>query len=245
MAEPVLINFGLSVRPSLTALCRVFCNPSIMKQYSRDQEDEAIGLRFVYRPAESKHAPVVIFVHGRAGNRDVMWAFERTVPPSCAIVAFEAFLPDPLGGYSWWDMASNKSKLQAIRVAGERLSSAWQNFQKMYGLSPNKVAAVGFSQGAILISASSFFGQIDLDCIGLLAGYPLIVEEECMPRTMPSVYMANGTEDETITIEQARNGREQLENLGVSVQFVEEKVGHKVGVQGIKSLRQWFEALLQ
>ena len=66
-----------------------------------------------------------------------------------------------------------------------------------------------------------------------------------MPRTMPSVYMANGTEDETITIEQARNGREQLENLGVSVQFVEEKVGHKVGVQGIKSLRQWFEALLQ
>lgn len=215
-----------------------------MKHYSTDQENEAIGLRFVYRPAKCRHAPVVILVHGRAGNRDVMWAFERTIPPECAIVSFEAFLPDPLGGYSWWDMSSNKSKLQAIRLAGEWLSSAWQDFKKMYELSPKKVVAVGFSQGAILISASSLFGQIDLDGIGLLAGYPLIMEEECMPRTMPSVYMANGIEDETITIEQARNGREQLENLGISVQFVEERVGHKVGVQGMKGLKQWVEALL-
>lgn len=210
-----------------------------MKHYSTYQEEQAIGLRFVYRPAESKQAPVVILVHGRAGNRDVMWAFQRTVPPKCAIVSFEAFLPDSLGGYSWWDMSSNTSKLEAIRLAGERLSEAWQNFQKMYALSPRRVVAVGFSQGAILISASSFSGQIELDGIGLLAGYPFVVEEEYRPSKIPSVYMANGTLDETITIEQARSGRAQLEDRGLSVQFVEESVGHKVGIQGMKGLQRW------
>ncbi len=56
--------------------------------------------------------------------------------------------------------------------------------------------------------------------------------------------MAHGTRDEVISIERARRGAKLLENLGLPVTQVEDDVGHKIGVQGTRALRNWLHELI-
>ena len=49
-------------------------------------------------------APLLYMVHGRAGNIEVMWAFRRTAPETFSLLSVEAPQPDPVGGYSWWQV---------------------------------------------------------------------------------------------------------------------------------------------
>jgi predicted esterase len=62
--------------------------------------------------------------------------------------------------------------------------------------------------------------------------------------------MAHGTQDEVIGLAQAERGRDylkrSLEGSGTAVQIemVVDAVGHKVGSQGMRALRQWGQAVL-
>jgi phospholipase/carboxylesterase len=55
------------------------------------------------------------------------------------------------------------------------------------------------------------------------------------------VFIAHGTQDEVIAIERARKGAEYLRQLGLEVTFVEDSVGHKVGIQGTRELKRWMD----
>ena len=143
-----------------------------MIKYESTTEDEArVGLRFNYRPGVSRDAPLVVLVHGRAGNRGVMWTFERSIPGECHVVAFEAFLHDPIGGWSWWDMAVPGSKREAIHHAAERFQRALRAFIDFYGLDPRVLVGAGFSQGSVLLSAVTLLQIVPFDGLAILAGY--------------------------------------------------------------------------
>lgn len=206
---------------------------------STASEEARIGLKFLYRPGANPFAPLVVLVHGRAGNRGVMWTFERTIPEHCHVVAFEAFLPDPLGGWSWWDMTQAGPKREAIALAAKKLHDALTAFVDLRGLSPQKSIALGFSQGSGVITAASFLGIHIFSAVGVLAGFVFLPESVPAEARGVSVFIAHGTLDETVLVEKARQGVQALQGLGVPVEYVEEEVGHKVGIQGTRALKQW------
>jgi predicted esterase len=207
-----------------------------MKIESNPSEEELVGLKFNYREGASPDSPLVVFVHGRAGNRGVMWTFERCVPEGWHIVSFEAFLQDPIGGWSWWDMAQEGSRREAIEVAVTRLDAALASFVRLHGLQPRCRVGFGFSQGAVLLSAGALPGRIAFDGLALLAGFIILPEAVVRP---PAVFVAHGTLDETVSIEKAQRGVNALKAMGLSVDYVEEPVGHKVGIEGTRALKQW------
>lgn len=206
---------------------------------SNPVDESAVGLKFLYRPGTESTAPLVVLVHGRAGNRGVMWTFERAIPEHCHVVSFEAFLPDPLGGWSWWDMTEEGSKREAIGLAARKLQQAVRAFLALRNLRPCRSIALGFSQGSGVITADTFLGLGSFDAVAVLAGFvflPEVVPDHA--KTIP-VFIAHGTLDETVSIEKARRGAEALQELGNSLVFVEEEVGHKVGIQGTRALKKW------
>ena len=75
--------------------------------------------------------------------------------------------------------------------------------------------------------------------VGLLAGFVLPSEVESGFFPSAKVFVAHGTKDEIVSIEESRKGHARLEKLGFTVTRVEDDVGHKVGVQGIRSLGEW------
>jgi predicted esterase len=209
---------------------------AVMKIESTPAEEELVGLKYNYRKGASSDSPLVVLVHGRAGNRGVMWTFERCVPEGWHIVSFEAFLQDPIGGWSWWDMAQEGSRREAIEGAVARLDHALAAFVRLQGLQPRFRVGFGFSQGAVLLSAGALAGRIPFDGVALLAGFIVIPDAVAHP---PAVFVAHGTLDETVSIEKARRGVNALKAMGLSVEYVEEPVTHKVGIEGTRALKQW------
>lgn len=215
-----------------------------MRAPSTPEAEEYVGLKFVDRPGASARSPLVVLVHGRAGNRDVMWSFERAIPPGAAVVAFEAFLPDPVGGYSWWDFLAPGSKREAIASAAKRLSFAVERFIDLEGLEPSQVVALGFSQGAVLLSSAVLSGDLNLAGLGLLAGLVPTPHEPPQILGSPKVFVAHGTKDDVIEVARARQGVELLRKLGLEVTYVEDEVGHKVGIEGTRALKSWMYGVL-
>lgn len=216
-----------------------------MRQRSDQTQNEFVGLSFVYRLCGDASAPLIVLVHGRAGNGDVMWAFERTLPQHANVVSFEAFLPDPIGGFSWWE-ASTRSVPEADVVrARDRLDSALQRFQELFDLRPMKLIALGFSQGSVLLSAGVLTGVLRLDGLGVMAGFVSGLGDGALVKGRPEVYIAHGSADEVVSVDRARTGVERLKSAGLSVTYVEEEgVGHKLGIAGMKGLRTWLEQLV-
>jgi len=216
----------------------------IVRHESTTSEESVVGLKFLYRPGADPTSPLVVLVHGRAGNRGVMWTFERAIPEGCHVVSFEAFLSDPLGGWSWWDMTVAGSKQEAIVFASNKLQSSLNSLLGLYGLEPTILVGLGFSQGSVLLSAVTFLGLVEFDAIAVLAGFVYLPSESTSLNKIPEVFVAHGSLDETIPVSKAQSGVEALRALGVRVEYVEEAVGHKVGVQGTRALKQWLQSTI-
>ena len=216
-----------------------------MRQQSTQEEEEFVGLRFIHRVGTDRSGPLVILVHGRAGDAQVMWAFDRVIPSQATVVSLEAFLEDPLGGFSWWYMESTEPVRPAIVRARDRLCYAIERYIELENLRPSKRVALGFSQGAVLLSAALLTGKLPLEGLGILAGVPYEGEEPPVIKGHTRVLIAHGTQDEVLIVDRARVGAERLRALGLDVTYVEEDVGHKVGVQGTRALKEWLAEIVR
>lgn len=210
-----------------------------MREVSTEEQEQYVGLRFIHRAGMAPSAPLVVLVHGRAGTAEVMWAFDRLIPPEVSVVSFQAFLPDALGGYSWWDMASPDPLEPAILRARDKFMFAFERYVELNNLRPRKTVALGFSQGSALLSASVLTGALLIDGLGVLAGFLYKGGDVPAITSNPDVFIAHGSNDEVISVAKARKGVDRLRALGLSVEYVEEEVGHKVGIQGTRALKEW------
>jgi len=211
-----------------------------MREQSDSIQEEFVGLTFIHRLIGDPAAPLIVLVHGRAGSAQVMWAFDRTIPEHANVVSFQAFLPDVLGGFSWWDMASDQPLEPAILLARDRFQFALERYIELFSLHPRKVVAAGFSQGSVLLSAAMLTGAIRLDGLGILAGFVSKVGESRLIQGRPDIFVAHGASDEVLSVEKARVGVERLRSYGLAVTYIEEEgVGHKLGIQGMRGLKDW------
>lgn len=207
------------------------------------EQDSVLALKHKYLLSIDKSAPLVLFVHGRAGNYNVMWTFRRCVPDNFNIIAPEAFLPDPLGGFSWWLLDSTKSKDQIkleIELAAHKLRQFIVEALKHHKLQPRAIIALGFSQGGAILSRLIFEQPQLLDGLGLLASFVIRPDsQDTLISDRPNIFMAHGTQDTTISIEKARKDQRYLAQYFTQIEYYEDPVGHKVGSAAMRQLKEW------
>jgi predicted esterase len=195
------------------------------------------GLEHLIKLQPDPTAPLILLVHGKAGDRKVMWTFERTLPPHASVVSVQAFLPDPLGGFSWWPgNAAPDTTQHAVSLVGSFI----EKFLDFYRRTPSKIFGVGFSQGAAVLSSYALSNvEPRLAGVALLAGFiPEFAEWENAAE-LPDLFVAHGTEDDVISFEHAERCTSRLRESGVAVTFVSESVRHKIGVEGFRALKSW------
>jgi phospholipase/carboxylesterase len=243
--SPIFLKFLAEL--SELAKPEAACYRSRMRHPSTVEQENIVGLPFLYRAGRDRSAPLAVLLHGRAGTREVIWMFERHVPPHAAVLSLQAPLaePAPLGGFSWWRLdADEEERAEALRHAVERMTEAIERFIESHALQPMSRVALGFSQGAALISAALLSQRLRVDGAALLAGFVLEPPGPPAVHGAPKVFVAHGTRDEVISIERARRGAKLLESLGLPVTHIEDDVGHKIGVQGTRALKTWLHDLL-
>lgn len=207
------------------------------------EQEAAAGLLYKIRPGDSAESPVAFLVHGRAGTFDVMSPFRRVIPAQWTIIAPQAPLADPIGGYSWWQVSEHGAVSDRAVEAAEGLARFSGAVLAQHVLTPRSVIALGFSQGAGTLSLWMRITTLPLAGVALLAGFAVHSERTPLVTPKPKLFVAHGSKDEVIPLSRARAGLDSLRAEGFEVTSVEEDVGHKVGSAGMTALKEWIERL--
>ncbi len=210
--------------------------------------ESVCGLKHKFRLTSDPEAPLILMVHGRAGSFDVMWTFRRAIPEQWNAIAPQAPIPDtpdilPKGtvGYSWWEvLQGSRGEPEAMQRAASKLAHFLDQATTFYRLRPKRVVAIGFSQGAALLSVMAQRPDQPFAGIGLLAGFVIRNSDPTGVRTCP-VQMCHGERDEVVPFDLAKKGAEHLRGLGFPVEIASDPVGHKIGPAGVRALKSFLE----
>ena len=202
------------------------------------------------RVRESRHpAPrLMLLIHGLTGDENVMWVFARKLSSRYWVVAPRAPYASqmPQGGYSWRPPQpedDDRLSLEDLRPSVDALIRLMDEYATSVRLDVSIFDVMGFSQGAAMSSLLAFLYPQRIRKVGMLAGFvPRRLEDLISQRPLEGkpFFVAHGTKDETVTIEQARRSIEILEQSGARVAFCEDQVGHKVSATCLRALKDFF-----
>ncbi len=102
---------------------------------------------------------------------------------------------------------------------------------------------MGFSQGAAMSNVLAFLYPQRIRKTGILAGFvPSGLEELVTQRPLQGkpFFVAHGTKDEMVSMDHARASVKILEQAGANVTIVKTMSAHKVSVNCLRALKEFF-----
>lgn len=189
--------------------------------------------------------PTIVMLHGRSGNEDVMWIFERTVPKGWLLVAPRAIKEDPRGGYSWRIREKEEwPSLPAFDVPVGAIVDFINALPEVYNADLQNLYLMGFSQGAaasyavamhypqLIQGIAGLVGFLPMDCDDIAAAEPLA--------GMP-IFMAVGKRDERIPYERSLACAHTLHMAGADVDYHEYDMRHRLNADAMRDLKTWWQ----
>jgi len=205
-------------------------------------ESWTLRIRAVQNPAR-----LLLLIHGYTGDENSMWVFARDLPAHYAMIAPRAMHASGSTGYSWRPVQGfdlGMPRLDQLRPSAEALIRLVDAYQASAGIEADQFDVMGFSQGGVMSNVLAFLYPRRVRKAGILAGFiPHGLEELVSQRPLEGkhFFVAHGMKDETVPIERARESIALLERAGAQVTYCEDDVGHKVSVNCLQALKQFFE----
>ncbi|MCB9135430.1 MAG: hypothetical protein H6636_08385 [Anaerolineales bacterium] len=187
--------------------------------------------------------PLTLLLHGWLGDETVTWVFANRLPKNHLLVAPRGIYEPIPGKFGWVPRLGELPTLARFQPAVESLLDLLDQVKENLDHDPGPINLVGFSQGAALAYAFAVAHPARVAAIAGLAGFvppDLEILVPNQPLAGKRVFLAHGTEDETIPIEIARAGVSILQKLGASVTTCEDRVGHKLGAGCFRALGEFF-----
>lgn len=199
------------------------------------------------RPSRTDSQQITLLLHGWTGTEDVMWVFARHSFRDSWVLSPRGLFSSSEGGYGWTSTRSGlQATLQEFLTAVQKVNDwLWQWIQNRGILHP-QISLVGFSQGAALAYSYGLVHLHPVRAIAGLSGFVPMGSESYIsmsPLHGVPVFIAHGTKDETVSVERAREGSTILEQAGAKVTYCESPVGHKLGVNCMHALEEFFDQL--
>lgn len=190
---------------------------------------------------------VIFMVHGWTGDENSMWVFGSRMPKDALLIAPRAPYVSKhteLSGYSWVEeRASGFSSLAMFDPAVEAFSSLLAELSARFPAADfGSFGMAGFSQGGAFSTAFAMRNPGRVDRLAMLASFLPEESEAALPALAGKpVFIAHGTQDETVPIERARSAREQLTAAGAQVRYCESEIGHKLAANCAAELAEFFK----
>ena len=207
-------------------------------------EGQTLRIRKTTHPAPR----LLLLIHGFTGDENSMWVFTRDLPANYWMVAPRAPYSAASGGYSWRPNQTSdmgRPSFEELRSSAEALIRLIDAYRASAGIEADTLDAMGFSQGGAMSSILAFLYPDRIGKLGILAGFvPSGMEDLAAQRQLESksVFVAHGTKDETVPVDQARASIRILEQAGARVTYCEDEVGHKLSITCLHALRKFFAA---
>jgi phospholipase/carboxylesterase len=205
------------------------------------------------QPPRDRQAPprTLLLIHGLTGDENVMWIFTRSLPGGLWMFAPRAPYPAEDGGYSWQEPGGRQGKpseghlpeLEDLRDVCKRLLEGLAEWAQQTGAPVENIDVMGFSQGAAMAYALAAFYPERIGRVLALAGFAPKATTEPDPYAAlkgKKIYIAHGSQDETVPVALARETVRMLQDIGADVTYCESEVGHKLSAQCLKGVEAFF-----
>ena len=201
---------------------------------------------FVHRfdPAEEPGAPTLLLLHGTGGDENDLLPLGRMLDERAALLSprgkvLENGMPRffrrlSMGVFDEEDLVNRTHEL----------ASFVEEAASEYGLDPNLLFAVGFSNGAN-IAASLLLLHPDLLAGAVLLRAMTPFELETLPDLSGTpVYLAAGRSDQMIPAESTERLAELLREAGAEVTLDWQPGGHGIGRAEVEAARDWLALII-
>ncbi len=194
---------------------------------------------------EADTPPLLLLLHGVGSNENDLFGLAPYLDKRFLIISVRA--PNTLGPGSYAprgpviDPAQAEASREAlIDFIGEAITA--------YGVNPNQVYMIGFSQGAIM-SASVALTRPDLVAgVALMSGriLPEIQSLMAAPEKLEGlpILVVHGVADTVLPINHGRASRQLLASLPVELTYHEYPIGHEVSQESLADVSSWLSAQL-
>ena len=175
-----------------------------------------------------KPAPLALSLHGGGGGADKSISRFQGWAAEAGIILVGAASQDRTWDVIYGDFGDDVA----------RIDTALKQVFKNYAVDPEKVAVVGFSDGASYSLSLGFTnGDLFTHVMAFSPGFSVPAER----RGRPSVFISHGTEDPVLPIDDtSRQIVPELEGQGYDVRFVEFDGGHRVYRPARDESLSWF-----
>ena len=185
---------------------------------------------------------LIILVHGYGSNgADLislapLWS---DMLPDTAFVSPNApqICPGAPGGYQWWDIASARGdRMAGVRQAAPILDAFIDQQLARYGLTDDKLALVGFSQGTM---TSLHVAPRRAKAMAGVLGYSgrLIAPETLATEAVskPPILLVHGDADPMVPVASIYEAKAALDAAGFAVTgYVSPNLGHSIDGPGLQ-----------
>jgi phospholipase/carboxylesterase len=204
-------------------------------------------------PVSGDPTSLVIFLHGYGSNgADLIGLapYWRQVLPQTAFVSPNApqACPGAPGGYQWWPLTdlSPEARAAGVRQSAPAINAFIDEQLARYGLSDDRLALVGFSQGTMMAlhvgprRPRAMAGIVGFS--GMLAD-PRALGEEVVTR--PPVLLVHGDSDTVLPVASLPYAHGALDALGFEVTaHVSRGLAHSIDEQGLRLGGEFLRARL-
>lgn len=163
----------------------------------------------------------------------------RDALPDTAFVSPNAPLPCPgvAYGYQWWPLStlSLEERAAGVRAASPILDAFIDQELARHGLTEDRLALVGFSQGTMLALAAA--PRRERAIAGVLGYSGMLADETGLSqaRSKPPVLLVHGDADEVLPIAAFHHAKAALERQGFPLEtHVSRGLGHSIDMPGLQ-----------
>ena len=188
--------------------------------------------------------PAVVVLHGRGANEQDLLPIAEELPEAYHIVSLRA--PDRLqGGYTWYDLDLSAGGLHqsqpdpdGFRRSLDLVDESVDAAVEAYGLDPDRIGLLGFSQGAITSLSLLLESPADYRWVVALHGYLPASHRDLDPEGIAGkpVFIAAGSADQIIPDARTEAAAERFEELGATVEYTAYDAPHGVGSEELADL---------
>jgi phospholipase/carboxylesterase len=193
----------------------------------------------------------LVLLHGYGSNELDLMGLAPYLDPRLRVVSVRAPLTMGMGSYAWFELNFHETGLthdsgEAI-AALRRVAGFLDELTEHLHSSPDRVILGGFSQGAALAAAVSLTEPEKVAATVALSGllFPEAPALEAPPeRLTHPFFVAHGTLDPVVPVQEGRRLRDHLEALGVRHEYHEYLMAHQISDEVLGDLSVWLATRL-
>ena len=139
------------------------------------------------------------------------------------------------GGRAWYALESNE--LTGLADSRRLLLNWLTSLEASTGVPLERTILAGFSQGGAMILDVGL--TLPLAALCSFSGYLHYQPQSSKERVFPPTMIIHGQEDTVIPVQAARKARQELTDIGVSVQYQELAMAHEIQDEAIALFKQF------